>query len=991
MSDTFGSPGFFGKDSFTSFVGQVEDVDDPTHSGRVKVRCVGWHPKNRQGDGDDSLKTDDLPWARVGYPTTHAQQARIGGKHGLLPGTWVMGFFLDGDDAQDPFVFCTFNFTANSSDQDNRKDEAEQDKGKLKDSAEGFTKILTSPATQPNTALRTEEEGQNGDKGFMDPNDKAGDSVNNDSDSECGGKAPLESESSNASKNKDFQNPGNTEGQKYNTMIADGRCGSNQNAREDIQVKMQEQLVPQSQRFVYGDVVWQRFEGNFVDMNGIMAQLALLICALLKQLIQSLKSEKEDQIYRNKRGATLVAVPDRDGYIRPKLDEQERRQSDIFHTLIAAIIDQLCSLIMNELQKQNNSGEDSGGGSSNDNSGGDAGTNPVTRINNPRAKCLADQIINNVLIEVEKGFDLAIEASEKAVKDSDESNDDGGSSLDAIMNIISSVLGFGSGMLFPLSDKYTEKTDVHNSQGNKTQDKSTRDGCKEARFYNSEEGAAMAAGLAAAIGAFGGGGSGGGGGSSGGGGGASRAADPEKDKERRLRGYAKNGPGGMPEDKKAKNRKTTDVICEEANEDPDQVNDKDLVIEGPCNVYSNREYTFRVKNNGSAKIKRSFFSTLKRIDLGDFGYDYSVDFSTVVDYRNKNKADITFERSNFNEKKNIYFVYATVYLKKNNRTVVKTKKLKVRVYERNEANIEDLPCPRSEVGDPPKPGRIRENPTQDPEIFPDPRVPTTPDTPDGIIVTGPPSLGPPPEGSFGEITLISLPSPEPEAARNFVIGTPNVAVIENPGTGYFYNNPLVPGDAYPSIYIPGYSGIPIPVVEPNTGELVTIITNPSSFDPNRPLPPASIIPDQNPIGFSTTNPNIDVEIAGFYVQNTGFNYCAPVIKLWDRDKLIYSEAQATLKLIRGRIVDCQLLNSGRGFLRIPRVDIVDNGDTCGTQGGYGAKIYPIMKIVPRYDAKPLPPTAQAVYCPSKDMKNRYTVVRDTEEMVRNIIAGALLP
>ena len=39
---------FFGKDNLTSFLGVVEDVNDPKQSGRVKVRCVGWHPKDRK-------------------------------------------------------------------------------------------------------------------------------------------------------------------------------------------------------------------------------------------------------------------------------------------------------------------------------------------------------------------------------------------------------------------------------------------------------------------------------------------------------------------------------------------------------------------------------------------------------------------------------------------------------------------------------------------------------------------------------------------------------------------------------------------------------------------------------------------------------------------------------------------------------------------------------------------------------------------------------
>ena len=61
---------------------------------------MGWHPKKK--DGEDGLKTEDLPWARVGMPTTYAA-SRVGGKHGILPGSWVFDF-LDGEEANDPFI-----------------------------------------------------------------------------------------------------------------------------------------------------------------------------------------------------------------------------------------------------------------------------------------------------------------------------------------------------------------------------------------------------------------------------------------------------------------------------------------------------------------------------------------------------------------------------------------------------------------------------------------------------------------------------------------------------------------------------------------------------------------------------------------------------------------------------------------------------------------------------------------------------------------------
>ena len=117
MIPTSAKSDFFGKDSPVFFVGQVESVDDPKRSGRVRVRCTRLASRSQK----DEVKTEDLPWARVAMPTTHNQQGGVGGKHGLLRGAWVFGVFLDDEDAQKPLVLNTFNFTARSVDKDNRE------------------------------------------------------------------------------------------------------------------------------------------------------------------------------------------------------------------------------------------------------------------------------------------------------------------------------------------------------------------------------------------------------------------------------------------------------------------------------------------------------------------------------------------------------------------------------------------------------------------------------------------------------------------------------------------------------------------------------------------------------------------------------------------------------------------------------------------------------------------------------------------------------
>ena len=99
---------FNNKDGFKStdfnwFTGVVEDRHDPLLLNRVRVRCFGWHTENKR-----ALPTEELPWASVLMPTTSSGTSGVGeGTHGLVEGSWVMGFFRDGNDAQDPVILGT--------------------------------------------------------------------------------------------------------------------------------------------------------------------------------------------------------------------------------------------------------------------------------------------------------------------------------------------------------------------------------------------------------------------------------------------------------------------------------------------------------------------------------------------------------------------------------------------------------------------------------------------------------------------------------------------------------------------------------------------------------------------------------------------------------------------------------------------------------------------------------------------------------------------
>ena len=91
---------FLGRNGFIWFTGVVEDRIDPQYLGRVRVRCVGFHTANKT-----ELPTADLPWAQVLLPVTAAGISGLGNSpSALVEGSWVIGYFRDGEACQEPVV-----------------------------------------------------------------------------------------------------------------------------------------------------------------------------------------------------------------------------------------------------------------------------------------------------------------------------------------------------------------------------------------------------------------------------------------------------------------------------------------------------------------------------------------------------------------------------------------------------------------------------------------------------------------------------------------------------------------------------------------------------------------------------------------------------------------------------------------------------------------------------------------------------------------------
>jgi len=108
-----------GRDGFTWWIGRVAHSDvwfnenralaaKGKESHRCKVRIIGYHP----WDATD-LAENDLPWAHVMMDaTTGSGQGGLGDTQVLTGGETAIGFFLDGDEAQQPVIMGLLHRTA---------------------------------------------------------------------------------------------------------------------------------------------------------------------------------------------------------------------------------------------------------------------------------------------------------------------------------------------------------------------------------------------------------------------------------------------------------------------------------------------------------------------------------------------------------------------------------------------------------------------------------------------------------------------------------------------------------------------------------------------------------------------------------------------------------------------------------------------------------------------------------------------------------------
>ena len=108
---------FVGRDGFQWWIGQIAEADswninkppgpvpstsDPLYKGygeRYKVRIMGYHTADK-----DELPDEELPWATIMYPVTAGGGTGSSQTSNIQQGIFVYGFFLDGEDGQQPVI-----------------------------------------------------------------------------------------------------------------------------------------------------------------------------------------------------------------------------------------------------------------------------------------------------------------------------------------------------------------------------------------------------------------------------------------------------------------------------------------------------------------------------------------------------------------------------------------------------------------------------------------------------------------------------------------------------------------------------------------------------------------------------------------------------------------------------------------------------------------------------------------------------------------------
>jgi hypothetical protein len=282
IQELLGQTNFIGKDGFYWWMGQVETEkgsQPKPNDDRYKVRIVGQHLKDC-----DAVSYDDLPWAIVMMPATAPRREGNTDFQSVKykSGDWVVGFFLDGRDGQQPVIMGSIG----------QQTAATKDVGKQKPEGQclSFTTFL-DPDVNVNTNVpqdkknAIQQSGVNGTQGGANPSGTPTDlrgAVN--ASNETASTALLGTKCCN-----NALNPG---GEYFCVELSDAKCEQG----ESDQTKFEQTLTElfgavSSSGGNAGTALVSKYTGKVYDYIGIAQGYTNKIIRISKSLVARIKGE----------------------------------------------------------------------------------------------------------------------------------------------------------------------------------------------------------------------------------------------------------------------------------------------------------------------------------------------------------------------------------------------------------------------------------------------------------------------------------------------------------------------------------------------------------------------------------------------------------------------------------------------------------------------------------------------------------------------------
>ena len=282
IQELLGQTNFVGRDGFYWWIGQVETEKGSQEKGddRYKVRIVGQHLKDC-----NAVPYEDLPLAIVMMPSTAPRREGAGDYQSVKykSGDWVVGFFLDGKDGQQPVIMGSIGQQVNATQQINKE--------KPSGSCLAFTTFVEQNINPSSGVSSTEQSklksgGLSGNAAASGTNTAQQVNLNN----------PVNNKNENASTQllatKCCNSEVNPSGEGFCVEVSDAKCDSPENDQSKFETILSELFANiQSSGGQIGTQIISNYTGKLYDYVGIAQSYINKATRLASSLVARIKGE----------------------------------------------------------------------------------------------------------------------------------------------------------------------------------------------------------------------------------------------------------------------------------------------------------------------------------------------------------------------------------------------------------------------------------------------------------------------------------------------------------------------------------------------------------------------------------------------------------------------------------------------------------------------------------------------------------------------------